>query len=1257
MLKKIILLGALIVLSCTENPTISDEEESVRGSISGIVKDINNNPIIGVDVSTDSAGYNTVSDTSGNYTIPDVREGEYTVTFTKEGYYDSSITVAIVKSELKKNINMNLIANNGVIKGIVTDDSSNGLIGVSVTVQPGGYSSTTVDSGKFELSNIPHGEYVLTVSVNGFSTVITDTINLHTDTFTVVDNIMLTPLYGSVSGVVKDDSSNGINGVLVSTIPEGFTTTTNDTGGFSFSKLPFGKYMLNFSKVNYNSSTSDTFEIISDTIAVAVNGKISEILGTITGIVTDDSGNVLSGVSVTTSPKGYSTNTISDGSFTISDISLGNYVLYFSFSDYASKISDTLTLDTLNKIDTVNVSLEKIVGKVTGTIVDDSGKALSGVTITSEPKGYTTISDSTGFYELSLGELGKYRLRLGLHKYQTTYTDSFTITADSNNLVINDTMSLVYGSITGTVKNDSGKALSGVSVTVSPGGYTTVSDTSGYYEIADIQVDTYSVTFIKGNFKDSVVSNVIVNMDSLNVTFDVNMVSILGSITGIVKNDSGAVLSGVSITVSPGGFTTVTDTAGKYEIINIPVNTYNITFLKSIHKDTVISDVVLNVDTLNVVVDLQMVEIRGSVSGTVRESNGNRLGGVDVTLSPGGLSARTDAYGEYKLERVAVGDTFSITFSKNNFRDSTVGGYALSLESKDTVIDATLKSDITYTERDVTGKLNGDLSGNAIAKIVAVLKGDSISEASGVVTELQWSDSSSTYSGFIMRPEQGLNWTVEVKVYDSNNRITGYKKLAFDTLIGDISMPEFNAQNATPQISITSLEDSTFYIDDTVYIPFSVTDIDGNGDVDIISNLEYKSENDATFKACDNGMISFIAPDIDDGKYNVIIKAVDSDGNTRYDTTSVKLNLWSVLLPQTGGPSHQSSDSICSIFSSSDGSAIYLRVQEKALYGKSFVEKVDRHGYNHGRYVWDTTAMTDMILLSDGNYLVSGQDTTSGKKWVISKISESFNLIWEKRYGNVPNSPLESIAEASDGSIMGCFVSGNKTSVIKLNNIGDSLFTKELEGDRQGAPYKIIGTSDNSFIIAGVTTLFGNGVMSSAWIGKINTNADTIWNNSFSVKTDNIAYSIVELSDGSFGVTGYTDDWGSEMDLLAIKVSSIGSEDWIKSFDGQSTFAFDKGFDVVANDAGGFVIAGKSVNSSNASDIWVLSLDSSGDTLWTERVGGAKNEEGHAICRTSGGGYLLGGFAESYNTHISDNKDPFIFKIGKDGSTSNLPVE
>ena len=152
----------------------------------------------------------------------------------------------------------------------------------------------------------------------------------------------------------------------------------------------------------------------------------------------------------------------------------------------------------------------------------------------------------------------------------------------------------------------------------------------------------------------------------------------LGSVSGLVQDQSGSPLQGVEVRASPGKLEAITDASGRYEFHDLRPGRYRVLAL---HNLPVVKTKIV---TLAAGQDLASIDFRfenlGEISGQVLDENGDPVPGVRVYLigreyQHGRLrytfrgSADTDDRGEYRLERV-LPDVRYLVLAKRNTRTS-----------------------------------------------------------------------------------------------------------------------------------------------------------------------------------------------------------------------------------------------------------------------------------------------------------------------------------------------------------------------------------------------------------------------------------------------------------------------------------------------------------------------------------------------------------------------------------------------------------
>ena len=96
---------------------------------------------------------------------------------------------------------------------------------------------------------------------------------------------------------------------------------------------------------------------------------------------------------------------------------------------------------------------------------------------------------------------------------------------------------------------------------------------------------------------------------------------------------------------------------------------------------------------------------------------------------------------------------------------------------------------------------------------------------------------------------------------------------------------------------------------------------------------------------------------------------------------------------------------------------------------------------------------------------------------------------------------------------------------------------------------------------------------------------------------------VIQASDDSFVVVGYTQSFGSgDRDVYLIKVTGQGTQDWAKTYGGPND---DSGEDVVQTADGGFAIAGTTESGGTGqTDVYLIKLYANGNVQWSWPFGG-----------------------------------------------------
>lgn len=246
-----------------------------------------------------------------------------------------------------------------------------------------------------------------------------------------------------------------------------------------------------------------------------------------------------------------------------------------------------------------------------------------------------------------------------------------------------------------------------------------------------------------------------------------------------------------------------------------------------------------------------------------------------------------------------------------------------------------------------------------------------------------------------------------------------------------------------------------------------------------------------------------------------------------------------------------------------------------------------------------------IIKTNDGGYLVIGTtNNTSGgdTDMYVLRLDASFNLIWDKIYGNVNglNDAGGSVMEDANGDLIWLGIeqvstTNSRARMVKTNSLGNILWDFN---------YPLV---ENNTIVSGTST-----------VGDfINVNGNYLFTGSHSRR----------------GIT-------------LVNVDSDGQEIWFKQFQENTSNSGDKGNDIVLGSDNTLVIAGHSGGTNN--DMFLVKTDIQGELIWQNTFGDAGFDEAQAITVTPDGGLVFVG-----STFFEETQMIALTKTNQDGKTSD----
>ena len=287
------------------------------------------------------------------------------------------------------------------VSGRLIDASGVPVQGATVTV--GGRSAVSDANGNFTVTKVAAGTH---------DVVIGDTertrgrtvpgVSVSAQRSNQINDITVDtkPQFGTVSGRVTDPSGNGVAGVVVRAA--GKPATTDADGRYAIAQVPVGDTEIRVDESSVPAGYSVSGPLTRNVTTAGVSGvnfSTTRDTGTVSGKVTDPSGNGVAGVTVTAGGKTATTN--ADGDYSIAGVPTGSTSISVVRSSVPAgySVSGPLTRNvTTSGVSGVDFSTTRDTGTVSGRVTGPGSTGVAGVTVKAGTATATT--DANGMYSI-----------------------------------------------------------------------------------------------------------------------------------------------------------------------------------------------------------------------------------------------------------------------------------------------------------------------------------------------------------------------------------------------------------------------------------------------------------------------------------------------------------------------------------------------------------------------------------------------------------------------------------------------------------------------------------------------------------------------------------------------------------------------------------------------------------------------------------------------------------------------------------------
>jgi hypothetical protein len=652
---------------------------------------------------------------AGQYSFYDVPFGNYKIKVSAEHYYSKEQRITLNGKLLTVNFTLSPMIG-GVEGHTYYDENGNGVYdagegveGVKVSLTDFSDTSNVITtaysspSGLYQISGITAGSYKLLATSEVYAS-LTREANIVAGA-TVEVNFSLRKTGSKLYGLVYDDLNNngnadsgeGLEGATVELWQDGnkvsdFKTLTG--GSYEFSGIATGQYIV---KASYSTSTltysnaSYLIDITADPLRKDI--VLSPLFGTVTGSITDEAGDPISGATITYSDASESyfvTYSDTQGTFTFENVSEGAKTFKVSASDYYTPTSQNLYVKSGEKYK-LFFTLKINRGRIYGTVKDAiSGTLLSGVsTILYDLNGLTIdskLTNSDGEYWLIGISEGDYKLVFEKENYESTYrmiTVQAGISTEISTVNLQPQLGGISGSVTDAVD---GSLLNGVTVLIKPqdavaAGFTSKELTvnNGKFEQYNLKEGFYDVGAHKYPLYQDLTKEVEVKRaESVAVSFP--LYPITGGLSvEVVDAASGDKLANALLSAESGSINVYTNVSGTALLTGLQEGQQKIAVSKAPYYQTAYYYANVEVGKIKGPYTFSLTPVLGGVSGEVDDLLDDKpLTGVSVGLyaAIGGIyqyirTVYTNSEGIFELTGISEGAN-RLKFEKDQYMTKTL---------------------------------------------------------------------------------------------------------------------------------------------------------------------------------------------------------------------------------------------------------------------------------------------------------------------------------------------------------------------------------------------------------------------------------------------------------------------------------------------------------------------------------------------------------------------------------------------------------
>ncbi len=274
----------------------------------------------------------------------------------------------------------------------------------------------------------------------------------------------------------------------------------------------------------------------------------------------------------------------------------------------------------------------------------------------------------------------------------------------------------------------------------------------------------------------------------------------------------------------------------------------------------------------------------------------------------------------------------------------------------------------------------------------------------------------------------------------------------------------------------------------------------------------------------------------------------------------------------------------------------------------------------------------DIFSADHSSFLIAGSTDSYGagsSDLYVIKFNAYGVAQWTRTVGDVGNEIGYAIDQATNGDYIvagetNSFGTGGDMYVVRLDSMGNLLWTASIGGASYDYAREIAATADNGCVVVGASSSYGLGFEDS-YVAKLDSLGNLQWARTIGDVNTEGAYAVLASSDGNIVVAQRGFPVAGAAQLYVTKMTYGAVVLWSKHFASHDANDFFVPGDIIEAN-GGYVISGfvDTVLGTNK-NTFLTKISPNGTHQWTRIIGLPGNDNGYSLQPAVDGGYIISG--------------------------------